>query len=127
MKALKRLLAGAAIAVALGGTALAETRLADAPAFTVIEADASIPFSQIAIRSYEVADDRSLLIRVGANRWYRATVWQPCRSHLRFENSIGFVTRGTDTFDRFSQVIVDGHRCPISTLDRIEDPRRGQG
>lgn len=125
MRALKTLALTIASAAALGGAALAEEqRVAAAPAFTIIEEDASIPFAGVRISGYEVADDSSLLIRTGPSQWYRATVWQTCRSDLRFENTIGFETRGTNTFDRFSSVIVDGRTCPIETIDRIERPAR---
>jgi hypothetical protein len=42
---------------------------------------------------------------------------------LRFEQHIGVGDRVNTGFDRFSTVVVDGNRCPIQSLDRIEDPR----
>lgn len=90
--------------------------------FTVLEADARLAFSNRVIRSYRVADDDSLIFNVGSNRYYRATVWEPCRRDLRWEDAIGFDPGPGDTLDRFSHVVVRGNRCPIQTFDRIEEP-----
>lgn len=118
--------AGAALA-ALGfaGAAVAEETPAEAPAFayTVIEEDARIPFGAREIDSFRLGRDGSLLLRVSPREWYRAVVWAPCQRDLRFEEHIGFGDRFSTSFDRFSTIVVDGNRCPIESLDRIEDPR----
>ncbi|MEZ6022730.1 MAG: DUF6491 family protein [Hyphomonadaceae bacterium] len=93
-----------------------------APAYNVLEADARLPFSSLLLRSYQVARDDSLILRIGADRWYRATVWQSCKNDLRWEQRIGFDTGPSQTLDRFSAVYVDGNRCPLESLDQIEEP-----
>lgn len=132
-----RLFRAAAVSAGLGlaafgfaGAASAEDAPAaqaqsEAPAFayTVIEENARIPFGADEIDSFRVGRDGSLLLRAGHREWYRAVLWAPCRNDLRFEQHIGFTDRTNQAFDRFSTVVVDGARCPIQSLDRIEDPR----
>lgn len=92
-------------------------------AFNVIETDVRVPFADVRVRDYQVARDDSLILRAGANRWYRATIWEPCASDLRWAwDRIGLDTTPSGTLDKFSTVIVRGRRCPIRTLDRIERP-----
>jgi hypothetical protein len=90
--------------------------------YVVLKKDASIPFSGSTIRGFQVADDDSLILDAGS-RWYRAILWSNCQRDLKFESAIGLASRPTDTFDRFSRVIVDGRTCPIESLDEIENPR----
>ena len=91
--------------------------------FNVIESDVRVPFADVRVRDYQVGRDDSLILRAGVNRWYRATIWEPCASDLRWAlNHIGLDTTPSGTLDKFSAVIVRGHRCPIRTLDRIERP-----
>jgi len=93
-----------------------------APVFNVIEADARLPFSGRVMRGYQVARDDSLIVRVGSDRYYRATVWEPCARDLRWDEAIGFDTGPGDTLDRFSMVVVRGNRCPIESFDQIAEP-----
>ena len=124
---LRSVVGGLAACAVLGfaGAALAEDAPAEAPAFayTVVEEDARIPFGADQIDSFRLGRDGSLLLRAGPNEWYRAVVWSPCRRDLRFEQHIAVGDRHSGSFDRFSTVVVDGNRCPIQSLDRIEDPR----
>lgn len=91
--------------------------------FNVIESDVRVPFADVRVRDYQVARDDSLILRAGANRWYRATIWEPCASDLRWAwDRIGLDTHPSGSLDKFSTVIVRGRRCPIRTLDRIERP-----
>ncbi len=122
---MKRFLLALGLCASLfGGAALAKEDRPAAPVYAVVDEDARIAFSDHTIVGYEVGEDRSLLIRAVGGHWYRATVWPPCAHDLRFGDHIGFVTRGTDTFDRFGEVIVEGNRCPVRTLDEIAAPVR---
>lgn len=118
----------AALLAAAAWPAGAETQAAanqEAPAYRVIEADADLPFSQYAIRGYHVGEDRSLIIDAGAHGWYRATLYEPCASDLRWGNSIGIDARPNGHLDKWGRAIVRGYRCPFRTFDRIERPSRG--
>ncbi|MBU6408308.1 MAG: hypothetical protein KGS44_14445 [Alphaproteobacteria bacterium] len=122
-------LAGFGAVISVGSVALADDGqhgvVSEEPAFayTIIEEDARIPFGADEIDSFRVGRDGSLLLRAGPGDWYRAVVWAPCQRDLRFEQHIGVGDRVNTGFDRFSTVVVDGNRCPIQSLDRIEDPR----
>ena len=123
-----RVLVMLAALAAMTASAWAQTEQAEqaeAPpvTFNVIEEDVRVYFADTRLRDYQVGRDDSLLLRAGANRWYRATVWEPCASDLRWAyNAIGFDLRPSGTLDKFSSVIVRGNRCAIRTLDRIERP-----
>lgn len=121
---MKAFVAAALAALCLATPALAKERAA--PNFSVIEENASIPFAGHAITSYRIAEDDSLLLQAGG-RWYRATVWRSCAHDLKFEEALGFDTGAVGSFDKFSTVIVNGRRCPIQSLDRIQPPPRRAG
>lgn len=121
---------GLALALAIPGLALADPAQADpapaaSPAFAyvVIEENARIPFGAHRINSWRVGRDGSLLLRVGVNDWYRATLIGPCERDLRFEEFVVVQSPPGGGVDRFATAIVDGRRCPFQTLDRIADPR----
>lgn len=123
-----RVLFAAAALFALSTSAFAETPAPQEQeqtpvSFNVIESDVTVPFANVRIRDYEIGRDNSLILRAGANRWYRATIWEPCASDLRWAyDRVGLDTHPSGTLDKFSTVIVRGRRCPIRTLDRIERP-----
>lgn len=112
----------AAIVLTLALPACATPADKTPPTFVVLKKNASIPFSGSTIRGFQVAEDDSLILDAGS-RWYRAILWSSCQRDLKFESAIGLASRPTDTFDRFSRVIVDGRTCPIQSLDEIENPR----
>lgn len=119
-----KVLAIGAVALALASVAAADTQPAsfEAPAYNVIQENARVAFADQRVTGFNSARDGSLIIMVGANRYYRAVVWEPCRSDLRFRQSIRLDTHPTGTLSRFSSVIVGGRSCPISSLDQIERP-----
>lgn len=82
---------------------------------------ASIPFvNHDGIRDWRAVDNRTLYIQDQRRQWYRATLFGPCLD-LAFAQTIGFETRGADTFDRFSTIRVRGERCAVSSLE-VSDP-----
>jgi hypothetical protein len=110
---------------ALSACAATEKEAAAAPVvYTVLEADASIPFASSGIRNFRVGKDaeRSLLLEGPQGRWYRATLQSYCRSALPWEQAIAYKTDATDRFDKFSSVVIDGRSCQVQALDRIADP-----
>lgn len=126
---MKRLLLAAAFACAASGPAVAEDQKAQtqdaqppASAYVVIKENATMPFAN-QITGYQVGKDKSLIIRGPMGRWYRATLFQPCRSDLPWKEHIGIDTRPMNQMDRFTTVTVDGRRCSLQTFDQIQDPR----
>lgn len=89
--------------------------------YTVIEEDARIAFPS-AISGFERPQDDVLLIRVGANRWYRAKLGGLCGRDAMLDHTIYFRSRGPAGIDRWSHVVIDERVCNIESLDRIENP-----
>jgi hypothetical protein len=103
-------------AAALGAPALAgPPEPAKAP-------EASIPFPHHrGIRSFEAEDDETVYLQASNRRWYRAELTSHCWG-LRMANAIGFHTRGSSSFDRFSSIIVEGQRCQLASLVAVDEP-----
>ena len=120
-----KVFAAALAFAALCSAAAAETEEAP-PQFTVIEADAKLPFAQTAVSGFQVARDNSLILEAGPGRWYRATVAEPCARDLLWAmGGVDLDTFPHGTLDRLGAVVVRGQRCQILTLDQIERPERG--
>lgn len=84
--------------------------------------EASIPFvSNGGIRDWHAADRDTLYVEDSHRHWYRAELMGPCHD-LPFAQAIGFEGRGTDSFDRFSSVVVRGQRCAVQSLTASAPP-----
>jgi hypothetical protein len=115
---MKPLLIGLLGALSLAG--VAQTALASPK--SPLPPQASIPFvNHNGIRDWRAADDRTLYVQDSHRQWYRATLFAPCID-LVFAQSVGFETRGGDTFDRFSTIRVRGERCSVTSLERSDAP-----
>ncbi len=87
-----------------------------APAAPKTAEQASIPFvNSGSIRSWRVEDRDTLYVQDVRGKWYRGELMSNCFD-LPFSETIGFETRGTNSFDRFSSIIVRGQRCPLKSL-----------
>jgi hypothetical protein len=91
-------------------------------AYVVLEEDARVHFAN-RIDGFTVDDDNAVIFNVGVRDYYRATLWPGCGRDAQFEFAIGLPHRGAGDLSRFDSLIIDGRRCPIQTLDRIENPR----
>ena len=117
----------------LASLALVGTTLSASPALArhdvAIGQEARIPFVSFnSIRNFRALDQDTLYVQDQRRRWYRAEVIGPC-FNLPFAHAIGFETRGTNSLDRFSTVLVEGDRCQLTSLVRSEAPpkkRRGR-
>ena len=101
------------------------------PTFTVIEADAYIPATR-EVTQFEIVDSDTILLRAGINNWYAAELWGACGRSARFEQAITIDSPGGGRIDRFATLVVDGRRCAIRTLSRVErlpapDPSESSG
>lgn len=114
-----------AVAALAAGCATADPQAAAEPAvqYAVVDDDARIAFADT-IRNFRVGKDnpRSLLIEAGNGKWYRVGLGQPCARDLPWEHAIGIDTGPVNAFDRFSFVVIDGHRCQVKAVDEIADP-----
>ena len=85
-------------------------------------ADASIPFvSHGGVKDWRAVDDHTLYIESQGGQWFKTTTMGTCVG-LDFADKIGFDGGGTDTFDKFSRLIVRGQPCPIQTLEKVTGP-----
>lgn len=84
--------------------------------------EAVIPFADsVGIRDFSPDGDQALWIQGQDRRWYHAELMGRCWG-LDSALKVGFVTRGTGSLDRFSQIVVDGARCPISSVKTSAPP-----
>jgi hypothetical protein len=84
--------------------------------------DASIPFvNHGGIQDWQAPNDHTLYVQGSGGKWYRADLLGTCQD-LQFADRIGFDGGATDTFDRFSKIIVSGQRCQVSSLTKLDGP-----
>jgi len=123
-----RLFVAAAATLALLGSAPAlaqpaeQANAEEASPYTVLRENATIPFADRRINGFRVGLDRSLILTVGVNRFFRADLDRSCESDLRFETAIGVRVPRAGTLQRSDYVIIEGRRCHIWGLDEIADP-----
>lgn len=116
---MKRIAFGTATLLALAGTASAS----DNPQRS--SRNASIPFvNHGGIRDWQAPNNRTLYVQSRNRQWFRAELMGPCQG-LDFADRIGFHTGPSNTFDRFSSIVVRGRRCHIASLERADGPARG--
>ena len=119
----KLFIIAAACASALIGGCATPTVAAAPVTYTVVKADASIPFANT-IRNYRTGKDveKSLLLEGSNGLWYRAKLDQFCARALPWQNAIGVISDATNQVDKFSTVLIDGRRCRVTAVDQIADP-----
>jgi hypothetical protein len=74
-----------------------------------------------AIRNFEANGNDGVWLEDRQRRWYYATIIGGCQD-LNFAQGIGFDTRGSPRFDKFSSIIVRGDKCPVTSLVTSEKP-----
>ncbi|HVY84218.1 MAG TPA: DUF6491 family protein [Caulobacterales bacterium] len=119
MRALTFGMAGAAL-LAFGVAKAGGDRATDtAPAgYVIVDPDAHIPESQ-SLTGFDMVDDDHLLIRAGARDLYMAQFYGDCVREARYRPAIGVEGRGDGGVDRFSNLIINGRRCPILALVKV--------
>ena len=111
------------LALGLAGAPAIAGGPAEAPAVK----EARIPFvNHGGIRDWRFADRETIYVQDRHRGWYKATLMNPVIG-WRGQWAIGFESRGVDTFDRFSNVVVDGRRHPVQSLVRVDGPPPGRG
>lgn len=119
----KSIIAAAAAFALVGGCATSTEAKAPPVTYTVVKENTSIPFASN-IRNYRTGKDveKSLLLEGSNGLWYRAKLDQFCARALPWQNAIAVVQDATNSFDRFSSVLIDGQRCRVLAVDQIVDP-----
>lgn len=86
--------------------------------------EVSIPFVRFGgIWSFDAPSDDLVYIQDRSGNWYRAQLYGPCIG-LSWAHGLGVDTHGSDTFDRYSALIVGRQRCRIESLTRSGPPPR---
>jgi Family of unknown function (DUF6491) len=85
-----------------------------------VETDIVFP-NDGAIRNFEANGNDGIWLEDRQRRWYYATLAGGCQD-LNFAESIGFDTRGSSRFDKFSAIIVRGDTCPVVSVVTAEKP-----
>lgn len=83
---------------------------------------ASIPFPDRNIESWRANGRKGLWIRA-QRKWYYAELFMECPD-LPWAESVGFVTGGPGSFDRYSYILVRGDRYPLRSLTASSEPPR---
>lgn len=113
------------VLVALGALALAFPVQAKTPEphiWPELGVEARIVFpNQGAIRDFEPDGNDGIWLEDRQRRWYYAELLGGCQE-LNFAQAIGFDTRGSASFDKFSSIIVRGDRCAIASLVTANKP-----
>jgi hypothetical protein len=122
----KRLFALAAAAALAAPLAAAPPGTKPAP--PAAEEQVSIPFVRFGgIWNFDAPSDDLIYLQDRSGNWYRAQLYGPCLD-LDWANGIGVDTRGSDTFDKDSVLLVGRQRCAIESLTRSgPPPKRHKG
>jgi hypothetical protein len=91
-----------------------------APREVGVEADISFP-AHGGIRNFHADDDRGVWIEDRQRNWYYASFRGPCHG-IQFARGIGFDTRGSARFDRFTRILVGSDVCDIERLVTADKP-----
>jgi Family of unknown function (DUF6491) len=83
--------------------------------------EAQIPFAKNAIWSWQVVDDKTVLIQTNSREWYKATLFGVC-FNLSFANIVGFKANANGNFDKFSSIQLRDQTCPLASLVKTTAP-----
>lgn len=85
-----------------------------------LEAKINFP-NEGAIRNFEADGNDGLWLEDRQRRRYYAELHGGCQE-IDFAQAIGFDTRGSATFDRFSTIVVAGDKCQLASLVTANKP-----
>ncbi len=85
--------------------------------------EASIPFIRVNnLYNFEADGTRGVWLQVQSQLWYYAQTSGPCQE-LPFAQRLGVDTRfGGNSLDRTGTLLVDGQRCPLTSLVASDGP-----
>lgn len=83
-----------------------------------------IPFANSGgIQDWRAVGEKAILLKARNNQWYRATFNRRCFNlNDSLTRSIGFKAGPTGSFDKHSEIIVDGQTCHVNKLETWLDP-----
>ena len=88
-----------------------------------LSAETGVPFvNSTEVLEWRVLDRHTLFLRGATNQWYRLETMGPC-SRLRTGVTVGFVVApGIDELDRDGALLVEGSRCQLRSVTRVDQP-----
>jgi hypothetical protein len=93
---------------------------ADPPAYNVVKSDVTIPFGS-RINQVDRPERQTLLVRTGANRWYRVQMSEACARSSMIGAPVSFQTTGMGgPIDTLSYVRLEDRSCAVQSIDRVE-------
>lgn len=96
------------------------------PAPREVGEEASVSFpAHGGIRNFRADDDRGVWIEDRRRNWYYASFIGNCPG-IKFADAIGFDTRGSAQFDRYTKILVRDDVCAIATLVTADKPCRAK-
>ena len=103
--------------------ALAWAMIAALPAAAADKsAESTIVFADSGgIQDWQAVDDKGLYVRGTNRQWYYATLFSPCFG-LSTSHSVAFITSPGGSFDKFSSIVVENSRCPVTSLVKSDPP-----
>ena len=83
----------------------------------------AVPFvNSTQVLEWRVLGQDTLFLRSATNEWYRLDTMGPC-PRLRTGVTIGFVVApGVDELDRHGALLVEGNRCQLRSVTRVDQP-----
>ncbi|WP_395646082.1 DUF6491 family protein [Terricaulis sp.] len=111
-------LAGAALVAACATAETAPAEESRAADYTVVEENARIPETRDVL-AFERIDSRSVLLRA-TGALYIAHVSPSCGLDAAYAQNIAIDRFGPGGVDNHSTLLIEGRRCPIEALSRVE-------
>lgn len=100
-------------------TSVAVANAETAEGFAVVESNVRIPSTERVTR-FEAIDSNSVLLRT-AGHLYVAHLSAGCALAAPFREQIAIdEAPGLGGVDTFASLLIDGRRCPIAGIDRVE-------
>jgi hypothetical protein len=109
--------------IAPAGAFADDPAAASAAAASAPAAEARIAFSDRSIWSWQVIDNKTLLIETNSRKWYKASLFSSC-TDLPFAERVGFKANSDGSFDRFSALVVRGQHCALTSLVETTAPAK---
>lgn len=81
-----------------------------------------IPFANNGgIRNWQADGDKVIYVQGNGPQWYKAELLTRCTG-LNFAEQVGFETETSGAFNKFSSIVVEGRKCPVSTFEVSDKP-----
>ncbi len=73
------------------------------------------------IRNWQADGQKTLYVQGNGAQWYKAEFLSNCTG-IDFAEQIAFETETSGAFNKFSSVLVEGRKCPVSSFEKSDKP-----